>query len=430
MISRIEAYRYRCFYTLDLQLDRHHVFAGSNGTGKTTLLDIPALLGDLVSVTDINEAFFNTVNGRARSRAESAHELVHKLDGDNFYFAIEVKIPKDIRVLFHNKGPKRFRDTPALVSDTIRYEIAFKIEEERLNITEEHLILFKDDINDRPDHGKGIQGGRGLLNQENCFAVIERSWRQKIKYRYEWEPKRDSNKLEFAIRDNQTALGTIPADSVSFPVAFWFREYLLSSAFCYEPQWPVMRLAASPRDRYVFRADGGSLPWQVFELQERDPQGLAEWTELVQMALPVIKTVAAKQREDDSYCYLLVTYNNGMQVPSTSLSHGTLHILALTIIPYISNPPNVLTLEEPENGIHPKAIDTVLEALSLSDKTQLFMSTHAPIVLANTDLQHIITMRINSDGATEVLKGTEHPRLKEWKGEVDLGTLFAAGVLE
>ena len=84
MISRIEAYRYRCFYTLDLQLDRHLVFAGSNCTGKTTLLDIPALLGDLVSVTDINEAFFNTVNGRARSRAESAHELVHKLDGDNF----------------------------------------------------------------------------------------------------------------------------------------------------------------------------------------------------------------------------------------------------------------------------------------------------------------------------------------------------------
>lgn len=39
-------------------------------------------------------------------------------------------------------------------------------------------------------------------------------------------------------------------------------------------------------------------------------------------------------------------------------------------------------------------------------------------------------MRFNKDGATEVLKGHEHPRLREWKGEVDLGTLFAAGVLE
>ncbi|MBF4275530.1 ATP-binding protein, partial [Vibrio anguillarum] len=46
MISRIEAYKYRCFNTLDLALEQQHVFAGSNGSGKTTLLDIPALFGD------------------------------------------------------------------------------------------------------------------------------------------------------------------------------------------------------------------------------------------------------------------------------------------------------------------------------------------------------------------------------------------------
>ena len=40
MISRIEAYKYRCFNTLDLALDQQHVFAGSNGSGKTTLLRI------------------------------------------------------------------------------------------------------------------------------------------------------------------------------------------------------------------------------------------------------------------------------------------------------------------------------------------------------------------------------------------------------
>lgn len=112
------------------------------------------------------------------------------------------------------------------------------------------------------------------------------------------------------------------------------------------------------------------------------------------------------------------------------MSHGTLHILALTIIPYLQNAPKIITLEEPENGIHPKAIDAVLEALKLTSDTQLLLSTHSPVVLANTEVEQIITMRFNQDGATEVLKGHEHPRLKTWKGEVDLGTLFAAGVLE
>jgi hypothetical protein len=33
------------------------------------------------------------------------------------------------------------------------------------------------------------------------------------------------------------------------------------------------------------------------------------------------------------------------------------------------------------------------------------------------------------DGATDIVAGDEHPALKEWRGETNLGTLFAGGVL-
>ncbi|MEZ9187702.1 ATP-binding protein, partial [Vibrio splendidus] len=89
MITRIEAYRYRCFETLDLCLGPQHIFAGSNGAGKTTLLDIPALLGDLTCVTDINDAFFKCVHDREKARAECAKEVVHKHEGDTFTLVIE-----------------------------------------------------------------------------------------------------------------------------------------------------------------------------------------------------------------------------------------------------------------------------------------------------------------------------------------------------
>jgi predicted ATPase len=104
--------------------------------------------------------------------------------------------------------------------------------------------------------------------------------------------------------------------------------------------------------------------------------------------------------------------------------------LALTIIPFVENIPSILTLEEPENGLHPQAIHTVLEALQLAEKTQLWMSTHSPTVLADFELESIITKRVNASGETEVVKGTEHPRLKDWKKEISLGTLFAAGAFE
>jgi predicted ATPase len=41
MISRIEAFKYRCFDRLDIKVGQYHVLAGANGTDKSTLLDIP-----------------------------------------------------------------------------------------------------------------------------------------------------------------------------------------------------------------------------------------------------------------------------------------------------------------------------------------------------------------------------------------------------
>lgn len=426
MITRIEAYRYRCFNKLDLELDNLHVFAGSNGSGKTTLLDIPALIGDILMVSDINDAFFKPMNGRERARADSPRELVHKLKGDNFTLVLEAEVPEQQQILLERVGPARFRTEPAKRSNTIRYELSIGIGEEKLEVKEEHLMLFNK--NDRVAHGGEIQGGR--FDNKNVFQVIERSNRQKAVFSPEWADKRQNKDIEFALQNERTAFASMPADSIDFPAAFWFLEFLKTGSHCYEPQWPAMRMAASPRDKHAFKADGSSLPWQVHALQLSDPEGLSEWLELVQMALPSIAKIEAKQRIDDSFCYLEVTYSNDMVVPSSGLSHGTLHILALTIIPYLQNAPKIITLEEPENGIHPKAIDAVLEALKLTSDTQLWLSTHSPVVLANTEVEQIITMRFNQDGATEVLKGHEHPRLKTWKGEVDLGTLFAAGVLE
>lgn len=431
MITRIEAYKYRCFNTLDLSLEQQHVFAGSNGSGKTTLLDIPALFGDLLKVTDINDAFFKATNGRKRARAENAIEIVHQLRGDYFMLAVEIKLPGSIiDELLRDPSPtwlKKF-EIKELRPDTARYELSIRLKGGLLEVNEEHLTLFPDNSY-RVDHGSGLIGVNEFPSKWPWFKVISRSWGEKAQYCQEFQTKK-STILEFGLRDNQLALAALPADHDLYPAALWVQEFLLQGAHCYEPQWSAMRLAASPRDKECFKSDGSSLSWQVYDLQEKDPEGLEEWIELIQMALPSISKIEAKKRIDDSYCYLDVTYNNGMKVPSSGLSHGTLHILALTIIPYLRNAPKIITLEEPENGIHPKAIDAVLEALKLTSETQIWLSTHSPVVLANTELNQIISMRFNNEGATDVTKGNEHPRLKEWKGEVDLGSLFAAGVLE
>ncbi|SDI45018.1 AAA domain-containing protein, putative AbiEii toxin, Type IV TA system [Sinosporangium album] len=85
--------------------------------------------------------------------------------------------------------------------------------------------------------------------------------------------------------------------------------------------------------------------------------------------------------------------------------------------------------EEPENGIHPRAIETVMRSLSTLYDSQVWVSTHSPIVLANTELSEVLAARLNPDGSVAVIRGDQHPRLVDWRGGLDLGSLFAAGVL-
>jgi hypothetical protein len=60
----------------------------------------------------------------------------------------------------------------------------------------------------------------------------------------------------------------------------------------------------------------------------------------------------------------------------------------------------------------------------------VWVTTQSPVVLAHTqDLSSIVVMQAQNDGNVHAIKGNEHPRLRDWQGSIDLGSLFAAGVL-
>jgi predicted ATPase len=115
-------------------------------------------------------------------------------------------------------------------------------------------------------------------------------------------------------------------------------------------------------------------------------------------------------------------------VPSSGLSDGTLRILTLTLLPYLAKQPAILVTEEPENGLHP-AIEAVLQSLSSMYDSQVWVSSHSPVVLASAKLDQLLCARLASAGGVEMVAGSDHPRLREWRGGIDLGSLFAAGVL-
>jgi hypothetical protein len=145
--------------------------------------------------------------------------------------------------------------------------------------------------------------------------------------------------------------------------------------------------------------------------------------------LPDLRAIRTVERPEDRHRYLVLDYDTGLHAPSWSVSDGTLRLLALTILAYIPDLGGIYLIEEPENGIHPRAVETVLQSLSSVYGAQVLLATHSPVILSLARPEQVLCFDRTDEGATDIVRGSEHPRLRQWRQETDLGTLFASGVL-
>jgi hypothetical protein len=51
------------------------------------------------------------------------------------------------------------------------------------------------------------------------------------------------------------------------------------------------------------------------------------------------------------------------------------------------------------------------------------------VVLALAEPAQVLCFARTSEGATDIVRGSEHPNLRDWRRETDLGSLFATGIL-
>lgn len=419
MLSRIGAKSYRCFSRLDVELPQHAVLTGANGIGKSTLLDIPVLIADMLS-GGLQRSILERIREGQGPRAQTYRDVLHRSRGDRCSLSLEARLPPSVIDSHRTVMPPRLRSNPPT---HIRYELQLRLTaEDQMVIDSEFLDLVPNST-----RASALSRGPNPLTA-GWRSVIERLPGQAPSVQAEF--RREKHSLE-ALTPDQLALSALQ-DSLLYPAASWLVGFLKQGTVPYSPDCSKLRQARPPGPAEAFRCDATILPWQVLGLSSEKRE---EWVHIVQLALSSVLDVEARQREEDHHAYLKVTYRYGDDsavdhaVTSSGLSDGTLRILAYTILPYLSSLPPLLTIEEPEDGIHPKAIDVVLESLTSLPSTQTLITTHSPVVLARTPLSQLICLRRDDEGAAEAIQGTDHPRLKDWKQELDLGVLFAAGVL-
>jgi hypothetical protein len=233
----------------------------------------------------------------------------------------------------------------------------------------------------------------------------------------------------FKLGPRRSTLANLPEDETKFPAATWLKGLLSGGIAQMVLDSQAMRRASAPGQSRAFKTDGSNLPWVIEALRIRDPDRFRDWISHLQTALPDLEDLRTVERQDDRHRYLMLRYRGGLEVPSWTASDGTLRLLALTLLAYIPDLEGVYLIEEPENGIHPRAVETMYQSLSNVYGAQVLLATHSPIILSLVEPGQLLCFAKASDGSTDIVLGTRHPVLKDWKGEANLSTLFAAGIL-
>lgn len=420
MLAKIEALNYCCLKYISRELLPFHVLVGPNASGKSTFLDVVGFLADFLS---------EGAEAAVMKRASTLNDLFFRKTGTHFELAIEVNIPPESIPAGKNGKYKRCRYEIAIGKSDNNGELQIRGETFWLmsgsdggkKAGEEQRELFPSE----PQHPATIlqprrsqPGWRKIVNKpesgNDYFHSETTDWNFSLR-----------------IAPRKSALANVPEDTEKFPVATWLKSLLMEGVQRLALDVKSMRQPCSPIEPSFFLPNGSNLPLVLRRLKQDNPKKFQEWLAHIQTVLADIQDIEIVEREEDRHLYLVAKYSNNIRVSSWRLSDGTLRFLALTLLPYLPGTNRIYLIEEPENGIHPVAIDAVFQSLSSVYDGQVLVATHSPLILAQADLENILCFAKTEEGATDIVSGSKHPRLQDWKKkkEESLAVLYAAGVL-
>ena len=387
MITRVMAKGFRALREVDVAVRPFQVLVGPNGSGKSSLLDVPGFLAD-VTEHGVVEA--------VRVRGDSVRDLTWGRGDGGFTLAVEATIPEALGKV-------------ASVFDRARYELTVADGDDGVAVVREVLSL----------------PSRAELPLPKL--LLERT--AKGRDRIYWEHKAPGDGWGLDLRSNPrvSALGNVLRDEERLPLTLCFSDLLTRGLRRVALQEPALH---RPGGSGVFTSDGAYLPAAVKWLEVYG-DAKTRWVEHLQTALPDVVDVTVKERPEDRQRYVSVTYRDGVEVPAWSVSEGTLRLMALTVLAY--DPESVgrsFLVEEPEDGIHPRALETAYQSLEGMYDAQVMLTTHSALLLNLVRVDDVLCFTRDDAEGARVVPGPEHPALLDWQRDANLGMLFASGVLE
>ena len=156
----------------------------------------------------------------------------------------------------------------------------------------------------------------------------------------------------------------------------------------------------------------GSNTSQILGKIFQDEAKKEDFTQWLSVLIPEFKSIdVQKSGIDGSFHIFVYEKSHTKPFPITLLSDGTKNILALMAAVYQSNEPQFLCIEEPENGLHPHAIETLVDFFREKCETEghhIWLNTHSPTLIRCLEIEEVITVnKINGETKAKTFKKEE-----------------------
>ncbi|MBL8024919.1 MAG: AAA family ATPase [Fibrobacteres bacterium] len=392
------------------------VVIGKNGVGKSSLFDAFGFLADCLKV-GVEEACDMRGRGgfdRIKSKEQTGpieFELYFREHGTARPITYEVSIDLDtVGRPFVSKERLRQRR----IGQKQGWPFSFLI------LNEGRGIVWKGETG-----GKQINEDKHQINIQSLFDQIK-SGKDK-------EESRDTEEIEL---DDNRKLGISTLGSLKqHPRISLFRKFLEGWYLSYfTPDAARSLPLVGPQKQLNVHGDNLG---NVVQFMEREHKARFQAIlDRIAKKIPGIVNIATESTPDKR---LLLRFNNqGFKDPfyAQQMSDGTLKVFAYLLLLEDPYPPPFLCIEEPENGLYHKLLETLAKefrehATGKKNSSQIFITTHQPYFVDSLNPDEVWILEKGIDGFSTIRRASEDVVVKNMVEEgLPLGGLWYSDYLD
>jgi len=389
---------------------------GKNGVGKSTLFDTFGFLADCLK-GGVEEACDLRGRGgfdRIRSQGQDGSiefQIYYKEDHNTRPITYELAIDIDYsgrpyvkreRLRQGRKGRARGRPFSFLILNEAK-GLAWKGEE----------------------GGKQFDEEKGESDLITLIEKIERG-----------ETSEESKETELVELDDKRKLGIATLGSLKqHPRIAAFRRFIEGWYLSYFTPDAARSLPLAGPQKHL-NIHGDNLGNVVQFMEREHPNNFESILQKISSKIPGVEKISTERSSDGR---LLLRFNDrGFKDPfyAQQMSDGTLKVFAYLLLLEDPSPPPFLCIEEPENGLYHKLLETLAKefrehATGQKSGSQVFVTTHQPYFVDALEPDEVWVLEKGEDGFSTIRRSSEDPLINNLVSEgLPLGGLWYSDYLD